>query len=363
MSAHPDLLLSLRLRRDRFTLAVDLRLPGQGISVIFGPSGSGKTTLLRCVAGLEQGTGLVQLGDQVWQDSTGHHFRPTWQRDLGYVFQEASLFDHLSVADNLAYGQKRVRKSGSVQALEEAVELLGIGALRHRMPANLSGGERQRVAIARALALQPGLLLLDEPLASLDAARKDEILPWLERLHRQLRIPALYVTHSMDELARLADHAVALQAGSVLASASPQAVLTDPQVALAVGDQAGTVTEGQVIGRDERWHLLQIAFDGGRLWLREPAQPLAPGQQVRTRILARDVSLSLHAQEPSTLQNRIAGVIESIHDDVHPSQALVRVRCGGTLILSRVTQRALQALSLRSGSPVWCQIKSAALVG
>lgn len=363
MSVPTNLLLSLRLKREHFELAVDLRLPGQGISVIFGPSGSGKTTLLRCVAGLEQGQGLVQLGDQLWQDSNRSHFRPTWQRDLGYVFQEASLFDHLSVADNLAYGQQRVRKSGSDRALQDAIELLGIGALRDRMPASLSGGERQRVAIARALALQPRLLLLDEPLASLDAARKDEILPWLERLHQQLRIPALYVTHSMDELARLADHVVALKHGAVLASASPQAVLTDPQVALAVGDQAGTVTEGQVIGRHARWHLVEIAFDGGRLWLREPTQPLEHGQQVRTRILARDVSLSLSEREPSTLQNRIEGVIESIHDDVHPSQALVRVRCGGTLMLARVTRRALHELSLQTGSAVWCQIKSAALLG
>jgi molybdate transport system ATP-binding protein len=363
MGTASDLLLCLRLKRDRFELALDLSLPGQGISVILGPSGSGKTTLLRCVAGLERAHGRVQLGDQVWQDSDRDHFKPTWQRDLGYVFQEASLFDHLSVTDNLSYGQQRVRKNGSDRALQEAIELLGIGALRDRMPASLSGGERQRVAIARALALQPGLLLLDEPLASLDAARKDEILPWLERLHRQLSIPALYVTHSMDELARLADHAVALQHGKVLASASPQTVLTNPRVALAVGDQAGTVTEGQVVGRDERWHLVEIAFDGGRLWLRAPPQPLAPGQGVRTRILARDVSLSLSARESSTLQNRLAGVIESVHDDVHPSQALVRVRCGGTLILARVTQRALHALGLHTGSAVWCQIKSAALVG
>lgn len=363
MSKVPDLVVALDLQREGFRLNVDLRLPGQGITVIFGPSGSGKTSLLRCLAGLEQARGRIQLGPTIWQDSAQHLFAPAWRRDLGYVFQEASLFDHLSVAENLRYGQRRVRKEGSARALSEAVELLGIGQLEHRWPASLSGGERQRVAIARALALQPSLLLLDEPLASLDPARKEEILPWLERLHRELRMPALYVTHSMDELARLADHAVALQAGAVTASASVQAVLSDPQVALAVGDQAGIVIEGQVASRDERWHLIQLNFPGGCLWVRDPGSGTQLHQRVRIRILARDVSLSLSPEDPNTLQNRIAGVIESIHADRHPSQALVCVQCAGTILLARVTRRSLHDLSLKEGRHLWCQIKSAALVG
>lgn len=363
MSADHQVLLALQLQREGFALRVDLQLPGQGITVVFGPSGSGKTTLLRCVAGLEQATGRVEVSGQVWQDSASDLFVPAWQRDLGYVFQEASLFDHLSVADNLRYGQKRTRKSGSAQALSEAVDLLGIGPLQARWPATLSGGERQRVAIARALALQPRLLLLDEPLASIDPARKEDILPWLERLHQQLRIPALYITHSMDELARLADHVVALQSGVVLASASPQAVLSAAPVALAIGDQASSLIDGLVVAHDESWHLVHVGFDQGTLWLSEPSRTLRSGQTVRLRILARDVSLSLTDRDQSTLQNRMAGVIESIHDDVHPAQALVRVRCGSSLILARVTQRALHDLSLQTGTTVWCQVKSAALVG
>lgn len=363
MNPVPDLHLALDLPRDGFRLRVDLRLPGQGITGVFGPSGSGKTTLLRCLAGLERARGRVQLGQTVWQDSAQRLFTPVWQRDLGYVFQEASLFDHLSVADNLRYGQRRARKEGSARALSEAVDLLGIGHLQDRWPASLSGGERQRVAIARALALQPSLLLLDEPLASLDPARKDEILPWLERLHRELRIPALYVTHSMDELAHLADHVVALDQGAVSASASVQEALTHPQVALAVGEQAGTVIEGRVVRRDERWHLVQLAFEGGELWVRDPKTELKSDQTVRVRILARDVSLSLSNEDPNTLQNRIAGVIESIHADAHPSQALVRLQCAGSVILARVTHRALHELSLKEGARLWCQVKSAALLG
>ena len=207
-----------RLERAGFTLDVDLDLPARGVTALFGHSGSGKTTLLRCIAGLERAPGgrLVVNGD-VWQD--GHQLRPTHQRPLGYVFQEASLFDHLSVMNNLRYGLRRVG-GASARGLDQAVELLGIAHLLDRKPARLSGGERSRVGIARALAVGPKLLLMDEPLAALDLARKQEILPYLERLHRELDIPVVYVSHAPDEVARLADHIVAMDAGRALASAT-----------------------------------------------------------------------------------------------------------------------------------------------
>jgi molybdate transport system ATP-binding protein len=351
--------IALSLDRPGFRLAVDLRLPARGITVLFGPSGSGKTTLLRTVAGLEQGTGLVRLEDSVWQDSAQGRFVPTWQRDLGYVFQEASLFEHLSVGENLRYGLKRVRSARAPQALDAALNLLGIAHLQERSTLTLSGGERQRVAMARALATEPRLLLLDEPMASLDPARKQEILPWLERLRRELQIPVLYVTHSVDELIRLADHVVVLQQGSVISSASPQVTMVHPAVVRAVGEQAGTLAEGRVTARDEGFHLARIDSEAGSLWVRD--QGLRIGQSVRLRILARDVSLSLGESDHSTIQNRLAGVIQAIEPDSHPSQALVQVRCAQALVLARVTHRSVQQLSLAVGSTVWCQIKSVAL--
>ena len=208
--------LQLNLQRSDFELSVNVQLPAQGVTVLFGPSGSGKTTLLRCVAGLEQANGRVVMGSQVWQDSSLQKFTPVWQRDLGYVFQEASLFEHMNVQRNLEFGIRRLAHGQHAEALNAAIELLGIGHLLKRSVSSLSGGERQRVAIARALAMQPKVLLLDEPLASLDMARKKEILPWLERLHQQLNIPILYVTHSLAELARLADWVVMLQQGKVV---------------------------------------------------------------------------------------------------------------------------------------------------
>lgn len=359
----PALLLQLSLARADFALQVDLQLPAQGITVLFGPSGSGKTTLLRCVAGLEAAQGRVTLGTEVWQDSARGVFRPTWQRELGYVFQEASLFEHLSVQDNLRYGVRRMRAGGAAraeQALADAVQLLGISHLLGRGVAGLSGGERQRVAMARALATQPRLLLLDEPLAALDIARRKEILPWLERMHQQLRIPVLYVTHSVDELARLADHVVLLDHGSVRASGPVHQALASTAVATVIGDEAGIVTAGTVVTRESDTHLAQIRCDAGLLWVRD--QGVSVGQGVRLRILARDVSLALTRHDDSTIQNRLPGVIEAMDDDLHPAQVLVRVRCGGTALLSRVTRRAVHQLALAPGMAVWCQVKSVALM-
>lgn len=359
MTHDRGLRIAIRLDRPGFRLEVDLRLPARGVTVLFGPSGSGKTTLLRAVAGLERATGQVRIGDAVWQDSAQGRWVPTWQRELGYVFQEASLFEHLSVGENLRYGFKRVRSAAAAQALDAAIALLGIAPLQERSALTLSGGERQRVAIARALATEPRLLLLDEPMASLDIARKQEILPWLERLRQELQIPVLYVTHSVDELTRLADHVVVLQQGSVLSSASPQTTLVHPPVIRAVGEQAGTLAEGRVAERDEGFHLARIDSEAGSLWVRD--QGLHVGQSVRLRILARDVSLSLAEADQSTIQNRLAGVIEAIAQDGHPSQAMVQVRCAQALVLARVTHRAMHQLSLGVGSAVWCQIKSVAL--
>ena len=276
------------------------------------------------------------------------------------MFQEASLFEHLDVEHNLAFGLQRSGKPGGAQALQQAIELLGIGHLLRRQASQLSGGERQRVAIARALATQPRLLLLDEPLAALDLARRQEILPWLEKMRDELRIPMLYVTHAADELVRLADHLVVLEQGRVKACGRAVDVLSQIENPAIVGDEAGVLLRGTVTQRDAQWHLAQVVFEGGGVWVRDTG--LALGREVRLRVLARDVSLATHEPHGSSIQNQIQGHIEAIVDDVHPSQALVRVRCGSVALVARVTRRALDALGLAPGAPVWAQVKSVAVI-
>ncbi|HRA63436.1 MAG TPA: molybdenum ABC transporter ATP-binding protein [Burkholderiaceae bacterium] len=353
--------IRIGVTRPGFSLNVDLEIPATGITVLFGASGSGKTTVLRCVAGLERACqGLVRIGEHVWQDDAARTFLATWRRPLGYVFQEASLFEHLTVSENMRYGLKRAGSPDAGQALDAAIRLLGVEDLQRRMPAQLSGGERQRVAIARALATQPRLLLLDEPLASLDHARKQEILPWLERLRDELRTPMLYVTHSADELARLADHLVVLDRGRVKAQGPPVAALASIDNPLLTGDDVGALLAGQVAERDTRWHLVRVTFAGGSLWLRDSGLPI--GHAVRLRVLARDVSIASDEPHGTSIQNHLPCTIESSTPDTHPSQMLVRVSVGGAILLARITGRSYDALDLRPGKRVWLQVKSVALL-
>ena len=356
-----DSRVRVNLARPDFRIDVDLSLPPRGITAVFGPSGSGKTTLLRCVAGLERGSdSLVKVGGAVWQDDAQGVFVPTWRRPLGYVFQEASLFAHLDVRGNLEYGLRRSGGSQQASALDAAIELLGIGALLQRHAQQLSGGERQRVAIARALATGPRLLLLDEPLASLDQARRREILPWLERLRDELRIPMLYVTHSADEVARLAETLVVLDRGRVAASGPLAAVLAGMASPALLGDDAGALLEGTVTERDSRWQLARADFAGGSLWLRDSGAAI--GKRVRLRVLARDVSIATEEPRHTSIQNLLPGLVRAVAPDAHPSQALVQVACGDSILWSRITARAVDALGLQPGMPVWAQVKSVALV-
>ena len=349
--------IRVSLARPEFRIDVDLSLPPRGITAVFGPSGSGKTTLLRCVAGLERASdSLVKIGGAVWQDDAQGVFVPTWRRPLGYVFQEASLFDHLDVRANLEYGLRRSGGAQQASTLDAAIELLGIGALLQRRTRQLSGGERQRVAIARALATGPELLLLDEPLASLDLARRREILPWLERLRDELHIPMLYVTHSADEVARLADTLVVLDRGRV-AACGPLAGIASSAL---LADDAGALLEGTVIERDSRWQLARVDFGGGSLWLRDSGAAI--GKRVRLRVLARDVSIATEEPRNTSIQNLLPGVVRAVAADTHPSQALVQLACGESILLSRITARAVAALGLQPGTPVWAQVKSVALV-
>lgn len=341
-----------------FSLEVELELPGRGVTAIFGQSGSGKTTLLRCIAGLERAErGRLTFKGEVWQDE--RTFLPVHRRPLGYVFQEASLFPHLTVLGNLRYGLTRT-KSAPGFSLDQAVELLGIGHLLERKPERLSGGERQRVGIARALAVSPRLLLMDEPLAALDLARKQEILPYLERLHDEMELPVLYVTHSPDEVARLADHLVIMENGRVLGHGPLAETLSRLDLPLRIGQERESVLEGTVAERDTSWHLARVDFPGGSIWTRDRAIPV--GQRVRVRVPSGGVSLCLTRPEDTSILNILPGRVEEIGDDEHPGLSLVRVRLGGSVMLARVTKRSQAALALAPGEAVWVQIKSAAVM-
>ena len=351
----------LALTRPGFTLDVGLQLPGRGVTALFGPSGCGKTTCLRAIAGLTRAQpGRVEVNGEVWQDDAQGIWRATHERALGYVFQEASLFDHLNVHGNIAYGQKRTPPARRKVALEQAVELLGIGHLMQRKPQALSGGERQRVAIARALATSPRLLLMDEPLAALDAQRKAEVLPYLEKLHRTLDIPVLYVSHSIDEVARLAEHMVLLQDGAVRAQGRTDELIVRLDLPLAHGDAAATVIEGTVLQHDAHDHITTVGFNGGQLQLVSPT-PRAPGEPLRLRVQARDVSLARAPASDTSILNILPATVAALAED-SPGQLMVALDAGPTRFLARVTQRSAQALALVPGQAVFAQVKGIAVV-
>jgi len=344
-----------------FSLTVTLVLPGRGVTAIFGPSGSGKTSLLRSIAGLErESRGHLVVNGEVWQDDVKGILIPTHQRPLGFVFQEANLFEHLNVRRNLDFGLRRVPVSERRVSLDQAIELLGIEGLLQRQPGTLSGGERQRVAIARALATSPRLLLMDEPLASLDMHRKAEILPYLERLHAQLDIPVLYVSHAPDEVARLADHLVLLDAGRVTAAGPTRELMTRLNLPLAHGDSAAALIDATVAQLEPAYHLSYADFSGGRISLLNQSAKL--GQRVRVRIQARDVSLTLLQQEGTSVLNIFPVTITGLSDD-SPGQVMLSLDAGGSTLLARITQKSAEALQLRPGRRVYAQVKGVAVLG
>ncbi len=351
----------LALRYHGFALDVDLALPGRGVSALFGPSGCGKTSCLRAIAGLDRvAGGFVAVDGEVWQDDSRGLFVPPHRRAVGYVFQEPSLFAHLSVQGNLDYGLRRAARPHALDAAD-VVAMLGLEGLLPRDPAALSGGERQRVAIARALLGQPRLLLMDEPLAALDAARKAEILPYLARLHDSLAIPLLYVSHALDEVAQLADQLVLLGGPHGVHSGPLAPMLARLDLAAAFADDPGVVIETTVGAHDDEDHLSRLDFDGGALFVAR--RPEAPGQRLRYRIHARDVSLALDRPPASSILNVLpARVIEMAATDT-PAHVLVRLQAGATPLLARISRRSWKALQLAPGSAVWVQIKSAALLG
>jgi molybdate transport system ATP-binding protein len=350
-----DIELQLRLRHGTFSLELALRLPANGVTVVFGPSGCGKSTLLRAIAGLEPAArGVVRLSDQTWLDERIN--LPAHRRRVGMVFQHAALLPHLSVQDNLRYGWRRAR--GQVALLQEWIDKLDLAPMLSRHPATLSGGEQQRVALARALVSQPQWLLLDEPLSALDGARRAEILPYLEAIKREAGIPLLYVSHSVEEVVRLADYLVLLDVGRVIAAGPALDVLNRPDLPLALRDDAGTVLSATVSGHDANG-LLSLATAAGTLYAYGPRRP--DGAAVRVRVQARDVSLALNAHADTTLLNILPVTIASL-SPLPGGQMQVRLDAAGTPLLARVSHQSVERLSLRPGLAVWAQIKAVALL-
>ncbi|MBY8934186.1 Vitamin B12 import ATP-binding protein BtuD [Pseudomonas fluorescens] len=358
-------MIVVRLKRvyADFGLDVDLNLPGRGVTALYGHSGSGKTTCLRCIAGLERAEhGFVQINDEVWQDSDNGIFVPPHKRALGYVFQEASLFPHLSVLANLQFGLKRIARSQRRVDMAQATELLGIGHLLERHPQHLSGGERQRVGIARALLTSPKLLLMDEPLAALDSQRKSEILPYLQRLHDELDIPVLYVSHAQDEVARLADHLVLLSEGKALASGPIGETLARLDLPMAMGDDAGVIIEGQVSAYDADYQLLSLQLPATEMSIRVTHAPIALGQPLRCKVHARDISLSLQNSEFSSILNRLPVTVVSEQSADNAAHVLIRLDAGGTPLVARITRYSRDQLGVHPGQHLWAQIKAVAVL-
>ena len=355
-------MLQLRLQKQRGDFSLDLAVNApQGVIALFGRSGCGKSTVVNLLAGLlRPDAGRIQLDDEVLFDAQLGIDLPAEQRRIGYVFQDARLFPHYTVLGNLRYGQRRA--SGVVPGItfDKIVQLLALETLLQRRPAQLSGGERQRVAIGRALLSQPRLLLLDEPLASLDQARREEVLPYLQRLRDELTIPMVYVSHQFEEVLRLASYVVLMDRGRALAQDELSALSLRPECrAVLAADAIGAVVEGS-IGTIDTDGLAQVRLGDGQLHV--DGRGFRTGERVRLQLLARDLILATEAPRGLSVRSSLQGVITRLTPD-EPQAVLVEINAGGVSLLARVTTGAAVELALRPGLPVWVLVKAVTLRG
>ena len=346
---------------DGFHLKAELAVPARSVTTLFGPSGSGKSTVLRCLAGLERSAnGFMRLGEQIWQDETENLFLPTHQRPLGYVFQEPRLFNHLSVRANLEYGYKRTPIAERRLEWDQVINLLAIGHLLDRQPQRLSLGEQQRVAIGRALLASPQILLMDEPLASLDIARKREVLPFIRKLHDELEIPVVYVSHSLQEVLQITDTMVLMRDGETVASGPLTKVCSELELSQYLGDMAGSVIETTIEAHEPEFGLSRLAFNGDHLYV--PQQELDVGHAQRVHVLARNVGIALHEPQVSTsfLNIMAARVVDVAVPDISSHAVQVKLDIGVPL-LANISRKSLHLLRLKQGQQVYAMIKAVSL--
>ncbi len=347
----------IKIQLDEFVLDANFSIPDKGVTVIFGPSGSGKTTLLRVIAGLAKNdNGYLKIGGLVWQDD--NIFVPTHKRQIGYVFQDTALFEHLNVQGNLDYG---ITRSSQIEKefIDSIFNLLDIKPLLNRTTSQLSGGERQRVAIARALLINPKILLMDEPLSALDTKRKQEILPYLEALHNDLDIPIIYVTHSSEEASRLADHLLLLDNGKVLGSGAIDTMLTRFDLPISHGMEATSLIQAKVAGREKEFDLMQLVFPGGIFTVPDNGLPIS--SSVRLIVSARDVSLTKEKQSDTSILNIFPAIVDELSPEGR-AQITVRIKIKDIILLALITRKSSELLNLKNGAKVFVQIKSVAIL-
>lgn len=363
-------LFTARIKQALGTFTLDVQIEAvAGVTAIIGASGAGKTSALRAIAGLiTPEEGHIAYGDIVYFDTTAGTNMPMELRRFGYVFQDALLFPHMRVIDNLDYGSKR--HGGLDETHRKAlIDLLALEPLLNRYPRHLSGGEAQRVAIARALLSKPQLLLLDEPMASLDPARRREIMPYLEAMTKTLRLPVILVSHNIDEVARLADRVIVFDRGRVFAQGEVSDVLNRLDVQQLIHGESGepdigTIIDTQIASHNEDEHLTEVTFPGGTLTIGH--MNAAMGEPVRLRLRARDIAVATQKPTSLSIQNMLKGRIEKM-ENASKGQMTISIRLDGDpetalLLQSIITQRAAKALSLANGQTVWALIKSVSIV-
>ncbi|WP_439817017.1 molybdenum ABC transporter ATP-binding protein [Zavarzinia sp. CC-PAN008] len=344
--------VAVRHAQGDFTLDVAFTA-GPGVTALFGPSGAGKTTLVRLIAGLARPqAGRIVADGQVLVDTTQGRFAPPHRRRIGMVFQDGQLFPHLSVRQNLLYGRLFAPRGAALPAIGPVIALLGLETLLGRRPRTLSGGEKQRVALGRALLMGPRLVLMDEPLAALDEARKQEILPYVERLRDQAGLSIVYVSHALGEVLRLADTVVRLEAGRVTAVGPAEAVIGQQGAA---GAPPGVVLTGHVIAQDVDYGLTQVDTPAGPLLV--PTVDLAPGRRLRLHLAARDIMLARAAPAGLSALNVLRGTVTQLVP-WGPTSVLVTLACGAVQVPALVTRKSMEILDLSPGAQVFAIVKA-----